>query len=118
VAETATPNRVEAEPTARPRDVAVLVEQVFENLRQRRITAARERTEQLRQLVAKSAKGTNSSIPFESTPRQAPAEGNSETTGSKIQLLEEPAMSRENPMSADDAEDLDKFFDDDEPLNK
>lgn len=41
------------EPLARPRDVAVLVEQVFEDLRQRRLDEARQRTQWLKQLVAK-----------------------------------------------------------------
>lgn len=41
------------DPPARPRDVAVLVEQVFEDLRQRRLDEARQRTQWLKQLVAK-----------------------------------------------------------------
>lgn len=41
------------EPEFRPRDVSVLVDQVFEDLRQRRMNAARQRTEWLKQLVSK-----------------------------------------------------------------
>ncbi len=41
------------EPMTRTRDVAQLVEQVFEDLRQHRLTEARERTEQLKRLVAR-----------------------------------------------------------------
>ena len=39
------------EQIARPRDVALLVEQVFEDLRQRRLDQARQRTAWLKQLV-------------------------------------------------------------------
>lgn len=45
----------DAEPSVRPRDVSVLVEQVFEDLRQRRVNDARQRTEWLKQLVKKRA---------------------------------------------------------------
>ena len=38
---------------AQPRDVALLVDQVFEDLRQRRLADARQRTEWLKQLVAR-----------------------------------------------------------------
>lgn len=41
------------EPEFRPRDVSVLVDQVFEDLRLRRMNAARQRTEWLKQLVSK-----------------------------------------------------------------
>ena len=41
------------EQAARPRDVAVLVEQVFEDLRQRRLDQARQRTAWLKQLVSR-----------------------------------------------------------------
>ena len=41
------------EQIARPRDVAVLVEQVFEDLRQRRLDQARQRTAWLKQIVAR-----------------------------------------------------------------
>lgn len=116
MAETATPNRVETEPTARPRDVAVLVEQVFENLRQRRISAARERTEQLRHLVANSAKGTHRSAPLKAAPSQTSPEHKGEATGSKIQLLDEPTNG-ESQLPVDDT-DLENFFDDDEPVSK
>lgn len=47
--------------TARPRDVALLVEQVFEDLRQRRLDDARERTEWLKRLVASGAAPAHSS---------------------------------------------------------
>ena len=47
--------------TARPRDVALLVEQVFEDLRQRRLDDARERTEWLTRLVASGAAPAHSS---------------------------------------------------------
>ena len=43
----------ETEQVARPRDVAVLVEQVFEDLRQRRLDQARQRTAWLKQIVTK-----------------------------------------------------------------
>ena len=43
------------ESTIRSRDVAQLVEQVFEDLRQHRLTEARERTEQLKRLVARGS---------------------------------------------------------------
>ena len=38
---------------ARPRDVALLVEQVFEDLRQRRLDQARQRTAWLKQIVTR-----------------------------------------------------------------
>ena len=41
------------EQVARPRDVAVLVEQVFEDLRQRRLDQARQRTAWLKQIVTR-----------------------------------------------------------------
>ena len=41
------------EPITRPRDVAVLVEQVFEDLRQRRLDQARQRTAWLKQIVTR-----------------------------------------------------------------
>lgn len=47
------PPSVDAEPAVRPQDVSVLVEQVFEDLRQRRLNDARQRTEWLKQLVKK-----------------------------------------------------------------
>lgn len=43
----------DAMPKVRPQDVSVLVEQVFEDLRQRRLNEARQRTEWLKQLVKK-----------------------------------------------------------------
>lgn len=46
-----TPVAEPSKATARPRDVALLVEQVFEDLRQRRLDDARERTEWLKRLV-------------------------------------------------------------------
>lgn len=46
---------VDAETSVRPQDVSVLVEQVFEDLRQRRMDDARQRTEWLKQLVRKRA---------------------------------------------------------------
>lgn len=45
----------DAEPSVRAQDVSVLVEQVFEDLRQRRMNDARQRTEWLKQLVKKRA---------------------------------------------------------------
>ena len=41
------------EPSVRPQDVSILVEQVFEDLRLRRLNDARQRTEWLKQLVMK-----------------------------------------------------------------
>lgn len=48
---TKTHPEVTGPPPAQPRDVAVLIEQVFEDLRQRRMEDARQRTEWLKQLV-------------------------------------------------------------------
>lgn len=50
-----------------PRDVAVLVELVFEDLRQHRLTAARERTEWLKRLVAKGASEASNHPALEET---------------------------------------------------
>lgn len=57
-----------AEPAARPRDVSVLVEQVFEDLRQRRINDARQRTEWLKQLVKKRVPASPSNVVAEEPP--------------------------------------------------
>jgi hypothetical protein len=50
---TADSTPAELDQAARPRDVAVLVEQVFEDLRQRRFDQARQRTAWLKQLVTR-----------------------------------------------------------------
>lgn len=52
------PSSADAEPSVRPQDVSVLVEQVFEDLRQRRLNDARQRTEWLKQLVKKRGPAT------------------------------------------------------------
>ena len=44
-------SHADLEQVARPRDVALLVEQVFEDLRQRRLDQARQRTAWLKQIV-------------------------------------------------------------------
>ena len=69
--------------TARPRDVALLVEQVFEDLRQRRLDAARERTEWLKRLVAKGA-----------DPILAPADSTDTSAAAKLDGVT-PLVSRE-----------------------
>ena len=51
-----------SKPMAHPRDVALLVEQVFEDLRQRRLDNARERTEWLKRLVANGANPTSAAV--------------------------------------------------------
>lgn len=52
----------DSEPAVRPRDVSVLVDQVFEDLRQRRMTDARQRTEWLKQLVRNRAPANPSKV--------------------------------------------------------
>ena len=52
----------DAEPAVRPQDVSVLVEQVFEDLRQRRMNDARQRTEWLKQLVRNRAPANPSKV--------------------------------------------------------
>lgn len=51
-----------AQPATRPQDVSALVEQVFEDLRQRRMNDARQRTEWLKQLVRKRAPASPSDV--------------------------------------------------------
>ena len=52
----------DAESAVRPQDVSVLVEQVFEDLRQRRMNDARQRTEWLKQLVRNRAPANPSKV--------------------------------------------------------
>lgn len=58
----------EAERPVRPQDVSVLVQQVFEDLRQRRLNDARSRTDWLKQLVMKRAPANSSRVGTEETP--------------------------------------------------
>ncbi len=90
--------------TARPRDVALLVEQVFEDLRQRRLDAARERTEWLKRLVAKGA-----------DPILAPADSAEASAATKFDGAT-PLVSREpKRLDVDEGKALSK--DDDSPGN-
>ena len=57
----------EAERPVRPQDVSVLVQQVFEDLRQRRLNDARSRTDWLKQLVMKRATASSSGINTDET---------------------------------------------------
>ena len=123
---TATPNRADAGPTARPRDVALLVEQVFEDLRQRRLTEARERTESLKRLVAHGA----AAIPAASVAVEAPTDPASaeiqepgiasQESEIKNSVPESPQLDADadaGKTAADDA-DRESFFDEDEPLSE
>lgn len=56
-------NTLPEESVAQPRDVALLVDQVFEDLRQRRLADARQRTEWLKQLVARRSTPSEVSEP-------------------------------------------------------
>jgi|GEM_PF-898374 len=56
------PSNVDDEPSIRPQDVSILVEQVFEDLRLRRLNDARQRTEWLRQLVMKRTPGSTANV--------------------------------------------------------
>ncbi len=49
-------------PSVRPQDVSILVEQVFEDLRLRRLNDARQRTEWLKQLVMKRASASTANV--------------------------------------------------------
>lgn len=57
-----------SETVTRPQDVSVLVEQVFEDLRQRRMDDARKRTEWLKHLVKKRASASPSNAVAEESP--------------------------------------------------
>ena len=65
--------RAEIVPSVRAQDVSVLVEQVFEDLRQRRLSDARQRTAWLKQLVKQRAPATSSRHPREEIPTTAEA---------------------------------------------
>ncbi len=57
----------------RPQDLAVLVEQVFEDLRQRRLSDARDRTEWLKRTVANSASTSAKSLSEDVDPKSLDA---------------------------------------------
>ena len=93
-----------AEPAARPQDVSVLVEQVFEDLRQRRMNDARQRTEWLKQLVRKRAPAS----PAIAVGEAASVATKADRTGEPRRLEVDPrAAAVEKPAS-------EKFFDDEE----
>ncbi len=58
----------EAERPVRPQDVSVVVQQVFEDLRQRRLNDARSRTDWLKQLVMKRRPANSTQVAPEETP--------------------------------------------------
>lgn len=87
---TANASTEKVEPEFRPRDVSVLVDQVFEDLRRRRMNAARQRTEWLKQLVSKR---TAASEPrhIEIDPQAASlATNRSETHATNEETLQRP----------------------------
>ncbi len=111
VANSATTIRA-AESTARTRDVAQLVEQVFEDLRQHRLTEARERTEQLRRLVARSSTVTQMDVTTDDPAQTAnavvdqPAE-----TQLPENRNESPVDVRNETAKSTDNRDNETFFD-------
>ena len=87
-----------SKPTARPRDVAVLVEQVFEDLRQRRLDDARERTEWLKRLVAKGGnptRTTTDAADATAESSQSQAEDHAASEPQRLQVDDGAALSRE-----------------------
>lgn len=95
-----------AEPSVRPQDVSVLVEQVFEDLRQRRVNDARQRTEWLKQLVKQRASAGSNGAKDE-----ASLEAMENHSGEPRRLNVDPmATAVEKPA-------LETFFDDEEPTS-
>lgn len=94
----------DSEPAVRPRDVSVLIDQVFEDLRQRRMNDARQRTEWLKQLVRNRAPGNPSKVVEEEssviTEESRSSEPRRLDVGSQATSVEKPA--------------LETFFDDEE----
>lgn len=96
-----------AKPVARPQDVSVLVEQVFEDLRQRRINDARQRTEWLKQLVKKRAPANPSNAVAEESPA---ATEDSRLNEPRRLDVDPQATALKKPAS-------ESFFDDEESTN-
>ena len=97
-------HREEGETAVRPHDVSILVEQVFEDLRQRRLTDARKRTDWLKQLV-KQRESVNSANTRGEVPQ---AESSNAHSGEPRRLDADPqatAVEKSAPET---------FFDDDE----
>lgn len=94
----------DSEPAIRPRDVSVLIDQVFEDLRQRRMNDARQRTEWLKQLVRNRAPANPSKVAGEESSVMTGEERSSEPrrldVDSQATAVEKPA--------------LETFFDDEE----
>jgi hypothetical protein len=107
------------ESTIQTRDVAQLVEQVFEDLRQHRLTEARERTEQLKRLVARSSTSKVLDVTVDGPAQPANAVGDHPA---ETQL---PEHSNESPVdvvneaatSTDDSEN-ENFFDVEVPTHE
>lgn len=96
--------RAEAELSVRPQDVAVLVEQVFEDLRQRRLNDARQRTAWLKQLVKQRAPASPAKVLGEEVPAASDGERSVE-----------PRRLESNPQAtAVEKSAAETFFDDDE----
>ncbi len=84
-AEKASPNASD-EPSVRPQDVSILIEQVFEDLRLRRLDDARQRTEWLKQLVMKRAPASTANVVGE----EASVEVNDNRSGEPRRLRVDP----------------------------
>ncbi len=106
--------------TAGPRDVALLVEQVFEDLRQRRLDAARERTEWLKRLVAKGADPTHSHADSANAPATTSNDGASigiSREPKRLDVNDGKALSRDAATS-NKASEQPALSADDMPLSK
>lgn len=90
-----------SKPTARPRDVALLVEQVFEDLRQRRLDEARERTEWLKRLVAKGANPTRTTTDTAAETGDSQVVPQTSPEPQRLQVNDGAALSRESNSSSD-----------------
>ncbi len=100
------PSGTDSDAVARPQDVSVLVEQVFEDLRLRRMNDARQRTEWLKQLVRKRAPASPSNRVTEESPVAA-EDGHSD----------EPRRLAVDPQATAVEKPATKFFDDEESTN-
>lgn len=67
----------------RPQDLAVLVEQVFEDLRQRRLSDARDRTEWLKRTVANSASTSAKPLSEDADPKSLDASSDVSSSASR-----------------------------------
>ena len=101
--------RAEAGLSVRPQDVSVLVEQVFEDLRQRRLNDARQRTAWLKQLVKQRAPASPAKVLGEEVPAASDGERSDGERSVEPRRLESDPQATAVEKSAPET-----FFDDDE----